>query len=99
MHAGLDREEFEDLVRRKSKKYPQLELYAKDAISTFYGDQKDKHLTLDEFKKILEKADSHLRSLPATAQVAAQQGEYLAKLFNDATVQQVCLTNSLDAEH
>ena len=38
------------------------------------GDQK---LDLDEFKHMLCTLDSQLKSLPATAQVASQQGKYL----------------------
>ncbi|EQC31328.1 hypothetical protein SDRG_10930 [Saprolegnia diclina VS20] len=39
-------------------------------------------LDKDEFVALLAAMDAHLRSLPATAQVAQQQGEYLAQLFN-----------------
>jgi NADH:ubiquinone reductase (non-electrogenic) len=39
-------------------------------------------LTLAEFKKLLTSMDRHLRSLPATAQVARQQGVYLAERAN-----------------
>ncbi|OQR92795.1 nucleotide-binding domain-containing protein [Achlya hypogyna] len=39
-------------------------------------------LDKDEFVVLLKAMDAHLRSLPATAQVAQQQGEYLAQLFN-----------------
>eukprot|EP00195_Chlamydomonas_chlamydogama_P008836 CAMPEP_0202898464 /NCGR_PEP_ID=MMETSP1392-20130828/6978_1 /ASSEMBLY_ACC=CAM_ASM_000868 /TAXON_ID=225041 /ORGANISM="Chlamydomonas chlamydogama, Strain SAG 11-48b" /LENGTH=558 /DNA_ID=CAMNT_0049584399 /DNA_START=316 /DNA_END=1992 /DNA_ORIENTATION=- len=38
-------------------------------------------VTRDKFKELLSKIDSGLRALPATAQVAKQQGEYLADLF------------------
>ncbi|GAX84552.1 hypothetical protein CEUSTIGMA_g11973.t1 [Chlamydomonas eustigma] len=38
-------------------------------------------LTKEEFKTLLGKIDSGLRALPATAQVAQQQGAYLANLF------------------
>ena len=37
-------------------------------------------LTREQFKEILKKIDSGLRALPATAQVARQQGSYLADL-------------------
>ncbi len=39
-------------------------------------------LTLDEFKALLSSMDAHLRALPATAQVARQQGVYLAAVAN-----------------
>lgn len=40
------------------------------------------NITLEEFQQQLETIDKGLRALPATAQVAAQQGEWLAGLFN-----------------
>ena len=39
-------------------------------------------LDLGEFKALLEGMDRHLRSVPATAQVAKQQGKYLAGVAN-----------------
>merc|ERR1712061_612381 len=41
----------------------------------------NQELDLDEFKDLLRGIDKNLRSFPATAQVAAQQGKYLSKLF------------------
>lgn len=38
-------------------------------------------LDRDQFKEMLKTIDSGLRALPATAQVAKQEGEYLAELF------------------
>lgn len=38
-------------------------------------------LTKEQFKMLLEKVDSGLRALPATAQVAKQQGEYMAEVL------------------
>jgi len=40
-------------------------------------------LTLDDFKELLGRIESNLRVLPATAQVARQQGEYLAKVLGE----------------
>ena len=37
---------------------------------------------MEEFKEILAEIDSELKSLPATAQVATQQGKYLANLLS-----------------
>jgi hypothetical protein len=42
----------------------------------------DGMLSLEEFKALLAGVDSHLRALPATAQVAKQQGNYLADVAN-----------------
>lgn len=39
---------------------------------------------MEEFKEILAEIDSELKSLPATAQVATQQGKYLANLLSSS---------------
>ncbi|KAJ0704654.1 putative NADH:ubiquinone reductase (non-electrogenic) [Helianthus annuus] len=39
-------------------------------------------LNVEEFKSALSQVDSQMKNLPATAQVAAQQGSYLADCFN-----------------
>lgn len=46
----------------------------------------DESSTLDreQFRELLKTIDLGLRALPATAQVARQQGEYLAELFSSA---------------
>jgi len=64
--------------------YPQLSEYGKRVKDLFEeGDiNKDGVLSLQEFQDLLKSVDSHLKNYPATAQVAAQQGVYLANLFN-----------------
>lgn len=42
----------------------------------------DKKLDLQEFKDAMHRLDRKLKSLPATAQVADQEGKYVAKLLN-----------------
>ena len=44
-----------------------------------YDSDADNSLTLNELFKLLEEIGSRITSLPATAQVAAQQGKYLGK--------------------
>jgi len=51
----------------------------------------DTRLSQAEFAALLESIDSGIRALPATAQVAAQQGKYLAKLASAG-----CLTAALE---
>jgi len=46
----------------------------------------DTELTLEQFEELLAKIDAGLRGLPATAQVAKQQGEYLASLMKKVTL-------------
>lgn len=43
---------------------------------------KSGYLTLDTLRSILGKADQKVRALPATAQVASQEGRYVADLLN-----------------
>ena len=40
-------------------------------------------MSYPEFCAMLENVDKGLRALPATAQVAKQEGQYLASFFND----------------
>ncbi len=46
-------------------------------------------LCVKEFLAVLSEMDSRLSSHPATAQVAHQQGEYLAKQLNALATQQL----------
>ncbi|KAL3624950.1 External alternative NAD(P)H-ubiquinone oxidoreductase B2, mitochondrial [Castilleja foliolosa] len=39
-------------------------------------------MNLEEFKSAISQVGSQMKNLPATAQVAAQQGSYLADCFN-----------------
>ncbi|KAL4274881.1 hypothetical protein S245_069206 [Arachis hypogaea] len=74
------------------ERYPQLELYLKnnqmrgiaDLLKEAKGDVKKEsiELNIEELKTALSKVDSQMKFLPATAQVASQQGTYLAKCFN-----------------
>ena len=47
-----------------------------------YDKSGDKKLDLQEFKDAMRRLDSKLKSLPATAQVADQEGKYVARLLN-----------------
>jgi len=51
----------------------------------------DRGIGLAEFERLLDSADKNVRAYPATAQVASQQGKYLAKRFNAFAKQQVAL--------
>lgn len=50
-------------------------------IDTLQTLEEDTELSKEEFRKLLETIDSGLRALPATAQVAKQEGEYLASIL------------------
>ncbi|CAF0861905.1 unnamed protein product [Didymodactylos carnosus] len=74
----LDLQEFQTL----------LELFSKGVEKSFHEADEDKsgQLSLAELRSTLEKADQKLRALPATAQVAAQQGLYVANLLNQIAI-------------
>lgn len=48
----------------------------------------DAELAREEFADVLKTIDDGLRALPATAQVAKQEGEYLARMFEQTALQQ-----------
>ncbi|UJR09090.1 hypothetical protein I4U23_013337 [Adineta vaga] len=84
-HRGaLDLQQFKSLVERKIIEFPQLEIFSKQIEKTFQEADKNKSgfLTLATLHSALEKADKKNRALPATAQVASQEGRYIADLLN-----------------
>uniref|UniRef100_A0A0E0LR40 NADH:ubiquinone reductase (non-electrogenic) n=1 Tax=Oryza punctata TaxID=4537 RepID=A0A0E0LR40_ORYPU len=84
--------EIQDVLDDIYVRYPQVELYLKsrqmngiaDLVRTAKGDAEKEsvELNIEEFKKALSLVDSQVKNLPATAQVASQQGQYLARCFN-----------------
>ncbi|XP_073008530.1 external alternative NAD(P)H-ubiquinone oxidoreductase B2, mitochondrial-like [Typha latifolia] len=88
----LTLKEIQDVLEDICIRYPQVELYLKskqmsdivDLLKDAKGDVQKESIELDieEFKRALANVDSQVKSLPATAQVAAQQGNYLARCFN-----------------
>ncbi|CAN7014845.1 hypothetical protein BRARA_K00037 [Brassica rapa] len=85
----LTEDELQDVVDDINVRYPQVELYLKskhvrsikDLLTDSEGNPK-KEVDIKAFESALSGVDSQMKSLPATAQVAAQQGSYLAKCFN-----------------
>ncbi|XP_022634328.1 external alternative NAD(P)H-ubiquinone oxidoreductase B1, mitochondrial isoform X3 [Vigna radiata var. radiata] len=82
-------EEFQEVMDDIVLRYPQVEHYLKQKhlrdFSTLWKDlqgNESKEIGIEAFKLALCHADSQVKSLPATAQVAAQQGAYLARCFN-----------------
>ncbi|GAB4816314.1 hypothetical protein N2152v2_003360 [Parachlorella kessleri] len=57
-----------------------LSIYSKHIERLQHG------LTYDEFRELLQDMDKMLRALPATAQVARQEGEYMAALFSGGLI-------------
>ena len=84
----LTMEEFTDIMEEAKRKHPQVSSYfstawQKSLKKAFNEVDKDgnKRLNMHEFREVLKKVDSKLRSYPATAQVASQQGHYLGSHF------------------
>ncbi|KAF7848850.1 hypothetical protein BT93_L1506 [Corymbia citriodora subsp. variegata] len=81
--------EFQDVVDDILIRYPQVELYLKskhlmdvtDLLRDPEGNERES-VDIEGFKLALCQVDSQTKSLPATAQVAAQQGTYLSRCFN-----------------
>ncbi|MBA0870706.1 hypothetical protein Goshw_016292 [Gossypium schwendimanii] len=88
----LTLKEFQDISNDICERYPQMQLYLKskpvrnifDRPSQVKGkaSKESIELSIEEFKSALSEVDTQLKNLPATAQVANQQGAYLAKCFN-----------------
>ncbi|KAM7262615.1 hypothetical protein ACFE04_000298 [Oxalis oulophora] len=85
--------EFQEVLDDVCERYPQVQLYLKknkklgnivDLLKEAVGDaaKESIELNIEDFKKALSEVDSQMKNLPATAQVAAQQGKYLANCFN-----------------
>ncbi|KAG1347194.1 External alternative NAD(P)H-ubiquinone oxidoreductase B4, mitochondrial [Cocos nucifera] len=96
-HSGkLTLKEIKDVIDDICERYPQVELYMKsnqmknfvDLLRDSEGNslKESKELDIEEFKKALAHVDSQVKMLPATAQVAAQQGYYLAQCFNKMNI-------------
>ncbi|GAA0152431.1 oxidoreductase [Lithospermum erythrorhizon] len=84
--------EFQEVSKDICERYPQFELHLKnhkmhtlvDLLKESKGDavKETVEVNIEEFKSALSQVDSQMKFLPATAQVASQQGVYLAKCFN-----------------
>ncbi|XP_027339746.1 external alternative NAD(P)H-ubiquinone oxidoreductase B1, mitochondrial-like [Abrus precatorius] len=85
----LTKEEFKDVMEDIILRYPQVEHYIKSQhlldLTALWKDSQGndrEEIDMEEFKSVLCRVDSQLKTLPATAQVAAQQGAYLASCLN-----------------
>jgi NADH:ubiquinone reductase (H+-translocating) len=77
-------EDWRSVAAEVKKRFPQAVAHLKRLDKLFEEFDKDQSGTLDfgELRELLKQIDSKLTSLPATAQRAHQQGEYLARKFN-----------------
>jgi len=80
----LDKTEVLQLFDAIEAQYPQAAVFKsklEDAFDEFDADGSGE-LDESEFAALLQSVDSNMRNLPPTAQVAGQQGGYLASQFN-----------------
>ncbi|PWA73161.1 NAD(P)H dehydrogenase B4 [Artemisia annua] len=85
----LNVEDFKEVINDIIERYPQIQLHLKSKkLKNFVQllksneDGASKQIDIEKFKAALSEVDTKMKSLPPTAQVAAQQGKYLAKCFN-----------------
>lgn len=76
-----------EVGRRIRRRFPQAAEHLKRMDRLFEAYDKDQSGTLDfaELRELLAQIDAGLTSLPATAQRAHQQGQYMARKFNALT--------------
>ncbi|CAK9141555.1 unnamed protein product [Ilex paraguariensis] len=80
-------EDFKEVITDICERYPQVNIYLKrkqlkDFVELLRSSQGVAELDIEKFKSALSEVDTQMKNLPATAQVAAQQGTYLADCFN-----------------
>jgi len=76
--------QWRDVAKKVQKRFPQSRDHLKRLDKLFEQYDKDKSGTLDfgELQELLRQIDNKLTSLPATAQRAHQQGQYLGRKFS-----------------
>jgi NADH dehydrogenase len=76
--------DWRNVAKKVKQRFPQASDHLRRLDKLFGQYDKDKSGTLDfaELHELLEQIDSKLTSLPATAQRAHQQGQYLGRKFN-----------------
>ncbi|KAL7128900.1 hypothetical protein ABFS83_13G025600 [Erythranthe nasuta] len=80
-------DDFKEVINDICERYPQVAIHLKkkqlkNFNNLLKNSQGDDELDIEKFKLALSEVDSQMKNLPATAQVAAQQGEYLAECFD-----------------
>ena len=84
-NGRLSYQEFDDMVDTACKEAPilasTLQAGNRRALFEKYDTDKNGEIEFNEFKSIIKDMEA-VKSYPATAQVASQQGEYLAHRFN-----------------
>lgn len=81
---ALSLDEFAQLMQVLRRKFPIAKKQLRDLAKLFsqYDVNHDLHLDRDELVPLIMDATKHMTSCPPTAQVAAQEGKYLARKLN-----------------
>ncbi|KAL6529575.1 External alternative NAD(P)H-ubiquinone oxidoreductase B4, mitochondrial [Orobanche gracilis] len=80
-------DDFKEVIKDICERYPQVEIHLKkkqlkNFLHLLKSSNGDDEIDIEKFKLALSEVDTQMKNLPATAQVAAQQGAYLADCFN-----------------
>ncbi|KAG6416913.1 hypothetical protein SASPL_124354 [Salvia splendens] len=83
----LKADDFNEVINDITERYPQVVIHlkkqqVKNFLQLLKNAQGEDELDIEKFKLALSAVDAQMKNLPATAQVAAQQGSYLADCFN-----------------
>ncbi|EJU00804.1 FAD/NADP-binding domain-containing protein [Dacryopinax primogenitus] len=84
-HDGqIDFNEWQVMVAKIKQKVPLAEAHLQHLREIFdaFDSDRDDRLGLNELTALLQDISSKITTLPATAQVAAQQGKYIGRKFN-----------------
>lgn len=97
----IDFEEWEIMVKRIKKKIPMAATHLEKVRVLFdlHDADADNALNLNELAVLLQEIGNKITALPATAQVASQQGKYLGQKLHLLAAKRDCLlANGLPAE-
>ncbi|KAI8140727.1 pyridine nucleotide-disulfide oxidoreductase-domain-containing protein [Fennellomyces sp. T-0311] len=80
----LNREEFDQAIQYTKKRFPLTKQYLEEIVRAFdkYDLDHNGTIEMEELTKLVRDVESKMTQLPATAQVASQQGAYAAKVLN-----------------
>lgn len=97
-HDGrIDLPEWELMVKSIKRMMPMSEMHLDRVKELFelYDQDKDESLTLNELATMLQDISNKITTLPATAQVAAQQGKYLGAKLHRISKREASLAQNM----
>jgi len=93
----IDLSEWELMVKSIKRMMPMSEMHLDRVKELFelYDKDKDQSLTLNELAAMLQDIGNKITTLPATAQVASQQGKYLGAKLHRLTKREESLSRNM----